>query len=371
MPETLQTGPSQTSEAGFFCSAYVGLRCFLLVMVLEGHYWFDATGDTRLHVLTFSVPCFFVLSGYLISHTLFRYEGLPWRVWLKKFYIRRALRILPPFYFVLLVAHLVKPVPYLAWHSTYLFNFKIFYISAFQPAYFAEYMSYGDFKAVHFWSVNVEEQFYILYPVFLLLTFKARRTLGFVLAIMVTILIRAYLYENMRYSFYGGLSLVSGEYILWGGLFAWMDFHKRWLKLRSSWALYGSILAFALLSLFDDSYGPYAQWKPSYLQTFYAILLSVFVLSLRYCKQSLVARLLSWKGLRFVGSISYTAYLVHLFLNPLVDELTTRYPILAPFPACPRAVLGLLLTLAVASLIWVGLEQPINRARRKLTEVKK
>ena len=69
----------KTSEAGFFCPAYVGLRAVLLLVVLEGHYWSDATRDIRVHILTFAVPCFFVLSGYLISHTLFQYEDRPWR----------------------------------------------------------------------------------------------------------------------------------------------------------------------------------------------------------------------------------------------------------------------------------------------------
>ena len=47
---------TRKSEAGFFCPAYVGLRCVLLIMVLEGHYWFEATSNRSLNILTFASP---------------------------------------------------------------------------------------------------------------------------------------------------------------------------------------------------------------------------------------------------------------------------------------------------------------------------
>lgn len=355
---------AKRSEAGFFCSAYVGLRCVLLLMVLEGHYWFDATSDSRLHPLTFAVPCFFALSGFLISHTLFLYQNYPARQALKVFYARRALRILPPFYVVLLVAHLVRGVPYLSWQLSYLMNVKIFLLSAFERQKFLGYLGAGDFKAMHYWSVNVEEQFYILYPLFILWTARRKRVPWYAAGIALCILTRAYLYENMRYSFYGGLPLVTGEFILWGCLFAWYDHRDGLTWLRNRYALYGSLILFIGANYFDRSYGPWAQWKPPHHQTFYCIVIATFILSLRHCPDSWLARFLSLKPLAVIGQMSYGAYLVHIFLNPAADKVNELLPWLAPFETCPRAITGPILTLLVAAIMWYGMEEPINRLRR-------
>lgn len=356
---------TKISEAGFFCPSYVGLRCVLLLMVLEGHYWFDATSDSRLHPLTFAVPCFFVLSGFLISHTLFHYENFPLKEALKVFYVRRALRILPPFYLVLVVANFIHPIPYLGWQLSYLMNIKIWMLSAFDGGRFLGYLSYGDFKAMHYWSVNVEEQFYIIYPLFIAWTVGRKRWPYYLTAIAACIVTRGYLYENMRGSFYGGLPVVTGEFIIWGCLFAWLDKHNRATWLRSKLALYGSLGLFLAANTFDRSYGPWAQWKPPHHQTLYCVLLATFILSLRYNSDSLLSRFLSLKPLALIGRMSYGAYLVHVFLNPAVDKIVTQWPVLAPFETCPRAVVGPILTISVAAMMWYGFEEPINRARHR------
>lgn len=353
----------KVSEAGFFCPAYVGLRCVLLLMVLEGHYWFEATSNSQLHPLTFAVPCFFVLSGFLISHTLFSYENYPKKQALKVFYARRALRILPPFYLVLLVAHFAGGVPYLGWHLSYLANIKIWLLSAFEHQRFLGFLANRDFNAMHYWSVNVEEQFYILYPIFIAWTAKRRRWPFYLLGIGVCILVRAYLYENMRHSFYGGLPLVTGEYIIWGCLFAWLDREGKATWLSSKWAMYGSVIGFIVANYYDRTYGPWAQWKPPHHQTLYCFLIATFVLSLRHNNDSMLGKLLSLKPLAVIGHMSYGAYLVHIFLNPVVDKVIEKWPLLAPFEQCPRAVAGPLLTLIVAAIMWYGIEQPINRFR--------
>lgn len=369
-PIKLQASPvgasePRNSEAGFFCPAYVGLRCVLLMAVLQGHYWFEATSDSRVHPLTFAVPCFFALSGYLISHTLFAYEHKPWKEGAKVFYLRRALRILPPFYLVLLIAYLWHGIPYLAWQASYLMNFKIYLLSAYEPAYFAQYLRLGDVNAIHFWSVDVEEQFYLLYPLFVAATHRRGRTAWLLGAIALSVACRAYFYETQYATFYGGLTPVAGEFILWGCLLAWWDHRGKLVWLRNSVALYGSLGLFLLLVTHDQSYGPWAQWKPPHHQSVYAILLAVFLLSLRYSSQSWLAWLLSRKPLAVIGQMSYGAYLIHAFCNPIVDALLAEVPSLILFERCPRAVAGPLVTLAAAALLWYGFERPIDSIRRR------
>lgn len=358
----------KASEAGFFCPAYVGLRAALVLIVLEGHYWFEIYPIPQITPLTFAVPCFFALSGFLISHTLFRYEAHSKLQVLKVFYMRRALRILPAFFLVLFTAHAIRSVPYVWWQASYLINVKIFTLSAYHPLAFRAYLTnHGDFQAIHFWSVAVEEQFYILYPLFLLWTAKRFRTGLLGLAILGSIGARLYLMKHHPNSFYGGLGFVAGEYILWGCLFAWLDYTKVWTWLQSRWALYGSILAFGVMATFDRSYGVVAQWRPPIHQTVYAVIIATFVVSLRYGQKTYFGKLLSWRALIPIGKVSYGAYLLHIFLNPVADRLAEALPFLVVFPSCPRATTGPLVTLAVALLMWYLYEEPINRLKRRWT----
>lgn len=355
---------SDRSEAGFFCPAYVGLRTILLVAVVEGHYWFEQFPQSRVGILTQSVSVFFALSGFLISHTLFCYESLPPGRALATFYVRRALRILPAYFLVLGVANACKPIPYLGWNLLYLLNIKVYLISRFDLGAFQRFLAYGDFNASHFWSVCVEEQFYLLYPLFVLASPRRWRSWLLLALIGLSILCRVSLQNSVhRLCFYGGLPVVAGEYILWGCLWGWMDFRQQWTWLRSPWALYGSLLIWAMLAWTDEGLRNFGQWRPTPWQTVYAILIATFVASLRHNGGTLLARGLAWKPLRRVGMTSYGAYLIHPFLNPLIDPILREHPWLAVFPACPRAVLGLVLTVALALLLWYGFEKPIQELR--------
>ena len=365
----MESEPQATSksQAGFFCPAYVGLRCFLVMLVMEGHYWFEKFPTRGFSMFSFAVPCFFALSGFLISHTLFSYEeaGVPWKKGMKVFYMRRLLRILPPFVLVLAVAHLVRGVPHLVWHATYLTNIKVFLLSAFDPLAWREYLAVRYFNAIHFWSVAVEEQFYLVYPFLVFMVPRKYRTAMFGFGIVTAIAFRVYCWTHFRHAFYGGLPIIAGEFIMWGCLVAWMDHRDRWTWLRTPLALYGSLAVFFLLAVNETRYGNWGQWKAPPHQTVYCILLAVFILSLRYSGETVLARVIAWKPFAFVGKLSYGAYLIQEFLNPYLDPILERFPFLVVFPACPRAVLGPICTIALATVMWYCWEEPINRWRTR------
>ncbi|MBT9585745.1 acyltransferase [bacterium] len=355
------------SEAGFFCPAYVGVRCLLLLCVIEGHYWAEHFPDTRVGTLSLSVPWFFALSGFLISHTLFAYESLAPGKALSIFYVRRALRIFPAYFLVLAIAHLTRGVPYVGWDLTYLLNFKIYLLSSSNNlADFMTFLQYRDFNAIHFWSVCVEEQFYLVYPWLVFGTSRRWRTTLLSAAIVGSIACRLYLLRTSGgMACYGGLPFIAGEYILWGCLVAWMDYRNRWRWLRDPIILYVSLCVFFYLSWHDDSFRRWAQFRPPAHQTVYCVLIAVTIASLRHNNQSYLNLALAWKPLRWVGTMSYGAYLLHSFLNPTLDQLLETFPFLVLFPQCPRAVLGPVLTVGVASLLWYGFEKPIQGWRQR------
>jgi peptidoglycan/LPS O-acetylase OafA/YrhL len=119
------------------------------------------------------VDLFFTLSGFLITGILLDTKG--GRRPLYNFYGRRFLRIFPPYYlfltiYLVIIAHLLPPplfapeLPYQAWYWTYLANVRV------------AIHGWRDPVLVHFWSLAVEEQFYLVWP-FIVLSCD-RRTLG-------------------------------------------------------------------------------------------------------------------------------------------------------------------------------------------------
>lgn len=343
-----------------YVPAYDGLRFFLLLGVLEFHYLHQRLPIERFWFLSHSLSCFFVLSGFLISHLLLSSEEAPHASLgqrLRDFYVRRGLRILPAYFFVLAVAALSVGVPYLAWQVSYLLNIKLFLLSL-EPAQIElnRYLLQWESNGAHLWSMGVEEQFYLLYPPALYLTPRRWRTAGLLLGIGLCIAIRCWLIATLPHSHYGNLLPVPGEYVLWGCLMAWLEVQGKASWLSSRPVFWGSGLALLALFWLDPDVGryQYAQWRPPLHQTVYAVLLAIWVLALKHQGHSWVVRCLSYKPFTQLGKISYGAYLVHLYMNPLADSL---------FPQLPRAVSGPILSLAAAGLMWVTFEERANRAK--------
>jgi peptidoglycan/LPS O-acetylase OafA/YrhL len=138
-----------------------GLRAMAILLVLSLH-----TGI--LHFGWIGVQLFFVLSGFLITGILWKEKSKPQPVGykFKKFWVRRALRILPLYYaylFILGLTYLLFHFPesyrtYMPWLLTYTYNFtRTLPEWTVDPAF------------AHLWSLAIEEQFYVFFPVILLL----------------------------------------------------------------------------------------------------------------------------------------------------------------------------------------------------------
>lgn len=139
------------------------LRAWAVLMVIGEHY-FLALLPKEYHFLplgSMGVSIFFTLSGFLISTILLETQETKNSKLntLKKFYIRRFLRLFPVYYFTIIAAIIFFPVLNIKenaiYYFTYTTNFKIF--------------STGEWgKVGHFWSLAVEEQFYLFWPLFFL-----------------------------------------------------------------------------------------------------------------------------------------------------------------------------------------------------------
>jgi peptidoglycan/LPS O-acetylase OafA/YrhL len=151
-----------------------GIRGLAILMVMVQHF-FQRTpkGDTLADDVIFGianrcwmgVDLFFVLSGFLITGILCQAKGQAH--FFRNFYMRRALRIFPAYYAVLAILFLLLPAvsnagaAYMSdslgdapWHWTYLSNLRI----AWRGAWYEQHIPNV------FWSLAIEEQFYILWP---------------------------------------------------------------------------------------------------------------------------------------------------------------------------------------------------------------
>lgn len=292
------------------------------------------------------VDIFFVISGYLICGIIFN-SAMAGNFSYLDFYKRRCLRILPPLFVVLLATLIFGYYHLLPAQFTDLSNSALAALLSASNIFFWKTTGYFDGPAdlkplLHTWSLAVEEQFYILFPIVLLLVirlFRHRTTQVMLLVIAGSLLLSVYgVTRKPTFTFYmlptRAWEMALGGIIAIAGLEAKTARYSTNLKHVMSLAGLGLIL-FGFLWL--DTTMPFPAWNALYpcLGSFLIILAG---------QQSVVSRLLALKPVVYIGMISYCLYLWHwpiivyarMFFNfePGVRELV---------------ILALTFTLAVAS----------------------
>jgi peptidoglycan/LPS O-acetylase OafA/YrhL len=319
-----------------------GLRAVSIMLVLAGHaIAFPASHSFLFRALflhaDLGVRIFFVISGFLITSLLIQERSEFGCISLRLFYIRRALRILPAAsLFVGIVALLnvlgFVSVPGRDWVYvlTYTVNFT-------RPAWVVG----------HLWSLSVEEQFYLLWPLAMKIA-RPRTCMAIaILALLAGIAVRAVytatgiklVDTQLRYAF----PFVCGP-IAMGCLLAMWAGRVRDMIVSSKFLSSGRILVFALplIALLDT---PDLGTANRFLGLLTNSLLTLCVAQLVFFPTSVLGRLLNTAPLVLIGKLSYSLYLwQQLFLNPFSS---------APIS---RILVGLAATLAAASASYWGLE---------------
>ena len=142
-----------------------GLRAVSILMVIVGHFW-GPFNKNAVMLSGFGVQVFFVLSGYLITRLLQEEHERNGKISLSDFYCRRCFRIFPAAFTYILVIALVSPAsrPALPYALTYTVSYQVH-----TPLLFS-----------HLWSLSVEEQFYLLWPLALLLGYRHRARVAWI-----------------------------------------------------------------------------------------------------------------------------------------------------------------------------------------------
>jgi peptidoglycan/LPS O-acetylase OafA/YrhL len=341
-----------------------GLRAVAVLTVLTAHL-LEHAEVTNVFPGSFGVTIFFFLSGYLIT-TLMRLEHeQTGTVSFRQFYLRRALRILPPFYLVLGLATLATALGFLVntlepgavlAQALHLTNYSIV----------AHGWWYGIAPGTFiFWSLAVEEHFYLVFPwLFALLNRLETRkqqawallALAFAVLLWRCVLVfafgasknRIYPATDTRFD-----SILFGcALALWGNpaLDATRLSPRTWKWVLLPLALFGLAASFVARA-------------PWFLETFrYSVqglcLFPVYVVAVRYPSWGPM-RALSWAPMKWLGRISYSLYLVHpVLLEALTSHLTLPTPLLF--------IAGYAVCIGVAALLYETVERPMGRLRLHL-----
>ena len=364
-----------------------GLRGVAVLMVLVQHYIVLAA---RFEWGWIGVRIFFVLSGFLITGILYdtRNAERRWSV----FYARRALRIFPLYYGVLLLGVLLYPFfrwvihpSYVLW-PLYLQNFSRFIwpgdissgvVDHLRSTRFTNpqfFLFYG-----HFWSLAVEEQFYLIWPL-VVFAVKRRETLIKICAAVIVLSPIARLICCFALSrtlivagFEERFTFLQCDALLLGALFAlWMRGPHPDLTRLGKWLLWG-LLAVIVVSeiLCSRLYG--RALEPAIGDPIFASigftcvnLGSMALVLLAIDPTTWLSRFLEIRGLRWLGTISYGFYVFHDMPHFLYNVIVARLGLPNPRNV-GNALVGLIGTLILASLSFYGFERPILRLKRYFT----
>jgi peptidoglycan/LPS O-acetylase OafA/YrhL len=377
------------SSAGGRLPGLDGLRALAILCVILWHaqrvldYPPGRLGVLRPLVLSgwAGVDLFFALSGFLITRLLLEEERRSKdadgraRFNLGRFYVRRALRILPPYYFVfllnLLLLSRLAAVPSASWAWPETGGSAIFAVASLL-AFFSNYATPtgAGLAYVVTWSLCVEEHFYLLWPS--ALRWIRRPGTRLWVAGLVCLLLPLW---RWRAAAAGNLVQIHTlshfriDSILWGAAtalgFAWIA-HRRWLR----WgALGASALAAAVLVARKDlGFAPFPTPLGAGLGlTLLALASAALVAQVAAAPESLLVRMLEWPPLRGVGRVSYGMYLLHFQAIDLGWAIAPRWLIRYPSSlrfACFAALFSLL-SFALASLMHFLLERPALRLKER------
>jgi peptidoglycan/LPS O-acetylase OafA/YrhL len=319
------------------------------------------------------VDLFFVLSGFLIGSQLLKPYLVGQRPSLRDFYTRRAYRIFPAFFVVLLLYSVVPlwreaPGPYAVWqYATFLWNLLL--------------LQYPHGRAFsHVWSLCVEEHFYLFLPLLLLIFMRKpsvwKASILLPLIVLGGIGLRAWLLYRvvlaagdqagivmMRYIYYPTYSHVDGL-VVGAALAIVRTFRPRWWALLTRHGNMLSLLGLAFVAValrlcaFDY---PSPDLPASILFAFPALALGFGLLVAAALSEEAI---LSKKvpGAATVAILAYSLYLTHKSVAHATHQLL---PQLTAHATWSSLAIYLLACTGVASLLYIGVERPFLRLRAR------
>lgn len=304
------------------------------------------------------VDIFFVISGFLISSQLFKsVSGNTFSI--KEFYVRRIKRILPAAFSVILITILLAQFLFLPEDAKNVANSGIWSAFSLSNVYFWRFQDTSYFAAasyttplLHYWSLGVEEQFYIFWPLIVLFLMPKLNKFALISLLIFTIIASATIAQFLlkeHHSFvYYMLPTRAGE-LLVGALLAALLHFNIINKPKNNNVLFIvatiCIIASSLVITPDMTF-------PGWLYLIPTISAALFIWS-GFNQTSVLSSCLTAKPILWLGKVSYSAYLVHW---PLLAFYRYGY-------GEPTPVVSMVLFVCILILSWLNWKYVEERFR--------
>jgi peptidoglycan/LPS O-acetylase OafA/YrhL len=345
--------PHATSALNERIPSLDGLRAISIVMVLLGHlagtrgFPVSAAVGNQFNTAELGVHVFFVISGFLITRLLLEEFARKQRIDLGFFYLRRTLRIFPPYYtfiFVMVLAQaagLIALAPHDALRAL---------------TYTTNYDEGRSWYVGHTWSLSVEEQFYLLWPAVLVLARTRRAVLIAAATVLAAPLVRVALWELWRLPIGTRFETVADAIAVGCVLAGTRDWLHRW---PAYMRMLGSPF-FALVPLLAMAANMTHDHPLVYFAVSFAVVNVCVVLCIDWAvtfADGAIGRVLNARPLVFVGVMSYSLY---LWQQPFLNRASSA--VVASFP------LNIALAVACALVSYYVVERPSLKARRRIEQ---
>lgn len=345
-----------------------GMRALAVLAVLLSHYGLGETLSRLTHNLPWGlmgVWAFFVLSGFLITNILYACRlrmlthetGLRETLW--AFYARRFLRIFPIYYATLIIVYLLGDPSFrnVVWYHA------LFLSNTYSAVYVGGIESNGLIHPAsgHFWSLSVEEQFYALWPLFILLVPRRVMFPATFALILLGPLMRAAIFASGHQNAILYLPTCV-DALGFGALLALARSETgsapRFLSHRIALRGASLLCVFGIGALFlGVGYRPIMIVLPTFAAFLFAALINAFLDR----RLPTAGKFFRFPPLVWTGKISYGIYLLHTFIANAVFAIL---PGVQTLPGPFRFVVLSVITTLVCAVIWWGFERPINDLKR-------
>lgn len=340
------------------------IRSMAIIFVILGHstYLIDPYFSNNNYIsLIDGVDLFFVLSGFLIGKIIINLIEENKKIDLKltaKFLIRRWFRTLPNYYLFLLI-------------NIVLIAFGVIkgFLNKFLITYFLFFQNFHkpyDFLFWESWSLSVEEWFYLLFPIILILLFKIIKTspryiilisiILFISTPLIYRIIQSNAHENWEL-YFRKIVLARLDTIGYGILAAYLHIYHAltWKKYKNILFILGMIfLAYISKTSFQNMY---------FLKTFYFSLMGISILLILPKLESIKNENIPLKPFAFISKISYSMYLSHLLVLQIISK---TYVINNRTDSVVAYLSFWLITILISTLVYKYFERPIMNLRDKI-----
>ena len=312
------------------------------------------------------VDIFFVVSGFVITQSLFNYYNVSGHNgFITNFFFRRIKRIYPALFLVLLFSILIYflIVPYGDHQFLWTTKSLLFSIFGLSNIYFFKNINNFDYfnlenttPFLHTWSLGVEEQFYILYPFLLILFLKTKINLVFLKILFLVLMFSSlFIFLNQSYTISHFYLLPSRAWELLLGSILFLYRNRIQLNIKSSkFDLNYLILFFLIILLFFYNFERNIDYR-------HIVMLSIITLLLVFNFKKIKKKIIFEKNLIYIGKLSYSLYLWHfpiLFFSSYYVDGIFKY------------ILVLIISLILSHLSYNLVEIPARKIRYDLIRIK-